>query len=117
MSITLYGIPNCDQVRKARAWLNDHGVDFDFHDFRKDGISRSLLEGWLIHVPWEVLLNRKGTTWRNLTDGQKAAVTDRNSAIDLMLEQPSAIKRPVLSVGPATYSGFSEPLYQQIFKK
>lgn len=117
MAITLYGIPNCDQVRKARAWLNDHGLTFDFHDFKKDGISQPLIEGWLIHVPWDILLNRKGTTWRNLPDQQKAAVTDPKSAIELMLEQPSAIKRPVLSFGNLTYTGFSEPLYQQIFNK
>lgn len=117
MAIILYGIPNCDQVRKARAWLDEHGLPFDFHDFKKAGVSRSLIKEWLAHVAWDVLLNKKGTTWRNLPDQQKALVTDANSAIDLMLEQPSAIKRPVLSFGESIHTGFSDPLYQQIFKK
>ena len=117
MAIVLYGIPNCDQVKKARAWLNDHALSFDFHDFKKAGISRSLIEAWLVHVAWDVLLNKKGTTWRALPDQRKAAVTDAASAAELMLEKPSVIKRPVLSVDEVTYSGFSDSLYQQIFKK
>ncbi|OGB23453.1 MAG: arsenate reductase [Burkholderiales bacterium RIFCSPLOWO2_02_FULL_57_36] len=117
MAIILYGIPNCDQVRKARAWLNDHALSFDFHDFKKAGIERSLIETWLIHLTWDVLLNKKGTTWRNLSDQRKAAITDAKSATELMLELPSAIKRPVLSIGESIHVGFSDPLYQQIFKK
>jgi arsenate reductase len=117
MAITLYGIPNCDQVRKARAWLNDHALSFDFHDFKKAGLNRSLIEPWLAHVAWDVLVNRKGATWRSLSDQQKAAITDADSAIELMVELPSMIKRPVLSIDKSIHVGFSDPLYQQIFKK
>ena len=117
MTIVLYGIPNCDQVRKARTWLNDHALPFDFHDFRKAGISHSLIQSWLTHVAWDVLLNKKGTTWRRLPDQRKAAITDQSSAIELMLELPSVIKRPVLSTVESIHVGFSDPLYQQIFKK
>lgn len=117
MSITLYGIPNCDTVKKARTWLDASGTDYTFHDFKKQGISRELISGWLRDVPWDVLVNRKGTTWRNLNDAQKAAVTDDASAIALMLESPSIIKRPVLSGAGKTSVGFSADQYQQIFKK
>jgi arsenate reductase len=117
MTITVYGIPNCDQVRKARAWLNDHALPFDFHDFKKAGVSRSLIEGWLTQIPLDVLLNKKGTTWRSLPEQQKASVIDAESAVNLMLELPSLIKRPVLATGESIHAGFSAPLYQQIFKK
>lgn len=117
MTITLYGIPNCDQVRKARAWLNDHALPFDFHDFKKAGVDRTLIATWLTSVDWNVLLNRKGTTWRSLSDQQKTAITDPDGAIELMLELPSVIKRPILAIDESIHVGFSEPLYQQIFKK
>ena len=96
MTITLYGIPNCDTVKKARTWLTSNGVDFVFHDFKKDGIDASLVKTWLRDVPWDVLVNRKGTTWRKLPDERKAEITDAASATALMLESPSVIKRPVL---------------------
>jgi arsenate reductase len=115
MAITLYGIPNCDQVKKARTWLDTHGVAYTFHDFKKAGIHRDMVNGWLAHVGWDVLVNRKGTTWRALPDERKAAITDADSAIGLMLESPSIIKRPVLSAGNGIHVGFSESLYQQIF--
>lgn len=114
MTITLYGIPNCDTVKKARAWLTEHNQAHDFHDFKKDGITRELISGWLQDVPSDVLINRKGTTWRKLTDEQKAAVTDDVSATELMLASPSVIKRPVLSYAGKTHVGFSDDLYQQI---
>lgn len=116
MNITLYGIPNCDQVRKARAWLAAHGVDHVFHDFKKAGIERGLIESWLRHLEWEALLNRKGTTWRGLSDARRLSITDAGSAIALMLESPSLIKRPVLATGSTACVGFSEPLYQRLFK-
>ncbi|MBS0307523.1 MAG: ArsC family reductase, partial [Proteobacteria bacterium] len=106
MANTLYGIPNCDQVKKARAWLNDHAVDYDFHDFKKSGVAPDLLKTWLQDVDWEVLLNRKGTTWRGLDDSRKAAITDAASAAVLMQESPSVIKRPVLHVDGTTHVGF-----------
>lgn len=117
MSIILYGKPNCDQVRKARTWLNDRSVQFDFHDFKKAGIERALIETWMVHVAWDVLLNRKGTTWRGLADTEKASITDAKSAAGLMLDLPSVIKRPVLWDGNSVHVGFSAPLYQQIFNK
>jgi arsenate reductase len=117
MTITLYGIPNCDQVKKARAWLDAQAVPYVFHDFKKAGITRTMIEAWLAELAWEVLINRKGTTWRALTGQQKAAVIDQSSAIELMLASPSVIKRPVLSTGSTTCIGYSEQLYQLTFKK
>lgn len=117
MTTTLYGIPNCDQVKKARAWLDAHAVAYRFHDFKKSGIDAAMVNGWLAHVAWDVLVNRKGTTWRALADERKAAIVDAESATALMLEAPSIIKRPVLCLVDRTHVGFSEPLYQQIFKK
>ncbi|HWU97355.1 MAG TPA: ArsC family reductase [Oxalicibacterium sp.] len=117
MGITLYGIPNCDTVKKARTWLDANGIDYTFHDFKKNGITRELIAGWLHDVSWDVLVNRKGTTWRNLTDEQKAAVNDDKSAMALMLESPSVIKRPVLSGAGKASVGFTADAYQQIFKK
>jgi arsenate reductase len=113
----LYGIPNCDTVKKARTWLADKGVAVEFHDFKKAGVTPELIKGWLAEVPWEVLVNRKGTTWRALSDQRKTSITDASSAVDLMLEMPSVIKRPVLSTGKKTVVGFSDALYQETFKK
>lgn len=115
MTITLYGIPNCDTVKKARTWLTEHNQSFDFHDFKKDGITRELISGWLQDVSADVLINRKGTTWRKLSDEQKALIKDDASAIELMMSSPSVIKRPVLSYADKTNVGFSDALYQQIF--
>ncbi|MCA1244993.1 ArsC family reductase [Massilia sp. MS-15] len=114
-TITLYGIPNCDTVKKARTWLSEHGHDFHFHDFKKQGLSRALVAGWLEQLDWETLVNRKGTTWRNLPDERKAQVKDKASALDLMLESPSVIKRPVLAgVGPVSV-GFAPDAYAARF--
>jgi arsenate reductase len=113
----LYGIPNCDTVKKARSWLADKGIETEFHDFKKAGVTPELIKGWLADVPWDVLLNRKGTTWRGLPEPRKAAITDSRSAMALMLELPSVIKRPVLVNGKKTTVGFSDALYQDIFKK
>lgn len=117
MTITLFGIPNCDTVKKARVWLADHHIDFAFHDFKKQGLSADEVANWLKTQPWEVLVNKKGTTWRNLTDAQKAAVVDAASATAVMVENTSVIKRPVLVIdGKAVQVGFSDALYQAIFK-
>lgn len=121
MGIVLYGIPNCDTVKKARVWLERRGVGFTFHDFKKAGLERATVESWLADLPWEVLVNRKGTTWRQLDEARKAAVTDAASAADLMLAAPSVVKRPVLALpqavpgGRRTHCGFSDELYGQIF--
>ncbi len=109
--ITLYGIPNCDTVKKARTWLAEHGIDYAFHDYKKDGIDAKRLEGWCLSAGWSVVLNRAGTTFRALTDAQKENI-DQKKAIKLMLAQPSLIKRPVLVVGSrAPVVGFKPEIY------
>ncbi len=95
--ITLYGIPNCDTVKKARTWLTDHGVDYAFHDFKKQGVPTTLLPGWIDAVGLDTLINRRGPTWRKLDAATQAAVVDSASAQALMLTQASAIKRPVIA--------------------
>ena len=94
--ITLYGIPNCDTVKKARAWLSERGADVTFHDFKKQGVPCDAADRWLKAVNWEILVNRKGTTWRKLEEAERAAVVDAASAKALMLAQASVIKRPVV---------------------
>ena len=97
--ITLYGIPNCDTVKKARAWLVEHGKSHEFHDFKKRGVPPAALTRWTEAVGWESLLNRKGTTWRKLSAGEQEAVKDCGSAQALMLAQTSVVKRPVVDWG------------------
>ena len=94
---TLYGIPNCDTVKKARAWLTEHGVEYTFHDFKKQGVPASDLDGWLKAAGWETLVNRKGTTWRKLDEAERSKVADAASAKVLMLNNASVIKRPVVA--------------------
>jgi len=93
----VYGIPNCDTVKKARAWLTDHGLEATFHDFKKQGVPEAELTTWLAAVGWETLLNRKGTTWRKLDPAVQAGVTDSASAKAVMQEHASTIKRPVIA--------------------
>jgi arsenate reductase (glutaredoxin) len=93
---TLYGIPNCDTVKKARAWLTDNGHAYTFHDFKKQGVPADRLDAWLQTLGWETLVNRQGTTWRKLDDAVRLSVVDSGSAKALMLDHPSVIKRPVL---------------------
>ena len=106
MPIVLYGIPNCDTVKRARAWLAAHGHDASFHDFKKAGVPPEALDRWISDLGWERLLNRQGTTWRKLDDATRAAVTDAASARAVMLAQPSVIKRPVVDWGGALTVGF-----------
>lgn len=110
MTPTLYGIPNCDTVKKARVWLDQHGVAYVFHDYKKAGIDRERLECWVAAHGWETVLNRAGTTFRALPDADKAGI-NAGKAIDLMLAQPSMIKRPVLDLGDRTLVGFKPDLY------
>ncbi|CAN5298122.1 ArsC family reductase [soil metagenome] len=117
LEAVLYGIPNCDTVKKARSWLDAHKVAYQFHDFKKSAISAELIQFWLNDIEWEVLLNRKGTTWRALPEERKSGITSVEAAIALMREQPSVIKRPVLCTGGKCYVGFSDQLYKPIFKK
>lgn len=95
-TITLYGIPNCDTVKKARTWLTDHGASYAFHDFKKQGVPASHLPTWTAAVGWDKLINRQGTTWRKLPPDAQAAVRDAASAAALAQAEPSAIKRPVV---------------------
>ena len=110
--VTIYGIKNCDTMKKARAWLDGHGVAYGFHDYKAAGIERGRLEGWARSVGWETLLNRAGTTFRKLPDDRKEGITGPR-ALALMLEQPSMIKRPVLEVGGRVIVGFDPATYQQ----
>jgi arsenate reductase (glutaredoxin) len=105
-NIVLYGIPNCDTVKKARAWLDGQGVAYQFHDFRKQGVPGEQLDGWISQLGWERLVNRQGTTWRKLAPAAQADVKDAASAKALMQLQPSVIKRPVVEWGGKTTVGF-----------
>ena len=96
MPLVLYGIPNCDSVKRARAWLGEHGVVHVFHDFKKDGVPAARLEAWIAAVGWQALINRQGTTWRKLDVAAQAGVVDATGASALMQAQPSVIKRPVV---------------------
>jgi Spx/MgsR family transcriptional regulator len=113
MSITIYGIKNCDTMKKARAWLDSHGVDYAFHDYKSAGIERAKLETWAKKAGWEMLLNRAGLAFKKLPDKDKQGVTEKK-AIALMLKQPSMIKRPVLELsGGKLLVGFAPELYSQ----
>jgi Spx/MgsR family transcriptional regulator len=115
---TLYGIPNCDTVKKARAWLTEHGVPYQFHDFKKHGVPEKQLDHWLATAGWERLLNRQGTTWRKLDAAAKAAVTDEKSARALMLAQPIVIKRPAVEWPNAAVTvGFDASDWQNRFSR
>ncbi|TDR32291.1 arsenate reductase [Hydromonas duriensis] len=106
--ITVYGIPNCSSVKKTRAWLDSHSIDYVFHDFKKQGIDESTIKSWLSHVPLTVLVNRKGTTWRGLSSEQQAMSQDEHSAIELMMQNSSVIKRPVLVFDSGVIVGHDE---------
>ena len=112
--VTIYGIKNCDTMKKARTWLEDKGVAHTFHDYKASGIERAKLESWANEMGWEVLLNRAGTTFRKLTDAEKANLTEKK-AIALMVKQPSLIKRPVLDVGGRLTVGFKPEIYEKAF--
>jgi arsenate reductase (glutaredoxin) len=110
MTITIYGIKNCDTMKKARGWLDSHGVAYDFHDYKAEGITQDKLKQWCDQLGWEILLNRAGTTFRKLPDGDKEDLNARK-AIALMLAQPSMIKRPVLDLGGHLLVGFKPEIY------
>jgi len=112
--ITLYGISNCDTVRKARRWLDDHQVQYRFHDLRTDGLSPELLDHWIQAIGWEPLLNRRGTTWRKLPDAQRNNL-DINLARQIMLAHPAIIKRPVVDTGQGHHVGFSNDRFTRLF--
>jgi arsenate reductase (glutaredoxin) len=110
MSITIYGIKNCDTMKKARAWLDSHGLAYDFHDYKTAGIGKEKLKQWSDQLGWEALLNRAGTTFRKLPDSDKEGLNERK-ALALMLAQPSMIKRPVLDLGGKLLVGFKPDSY------
>ncbi len=112
--VTIYGIKNCDTMKKARAWLDGHGVAYDFHDYKTAGISSRMLQGWAREVGWERLLNRAGTTFRKLPAEDKSGLTE-TTAIALMVAQPSMIKRPVLDRGGHLLVGFRPEDYAKAF--
>lgn len=110
MTVTLYGIPNCDTVKKARVWMDQHGVAYAFHDYKKAGVDRAKLEQWVDEHGWETVLNRAGATFRKLPEADRSDL-DRDKAVALMLEQPSMIKRPVLDLGDRRLVGFKPEVY------
>lgn len=110
---TLYGIPNCDTMKKARNWLDANGLDYRFHNYKKDGLDEALLRRWVADIGWEALLNRRGTTWRKLPQEVRDGI-DEETAIRVMLENPSIIRRPVLEIGERRLVGFSEQTYREI---
>jgi arsenate reductase len=112
----LYGIKNCDTMKKARAWLDDHAVAYEFHDYKSAGIDRETLAGWVGRVGWEALLNRAGTTFRKLPEDEKTGLTEAR-AIALMLKQPSMIKRPVLEADGVFTVGFKPEVYEAALKR
>lgn len=114
MSPTLYGMPNCDTVKKARGWLDGRGVTYAFHDYKKAGIDAATLNRWADAVGWEVLLNRAGTTFRKLSDAERADI-DRAKAIGLMIAQPSLIKRPVVEGAGPLLLGFKPDVWSATF--
>ncbi len=111
--LVVYGIPNCGSVKNARSWLEAQGIAYEFHDFKKAGLDAATIAGWLKKQPWDVLVNRKGLTWRGLTDAQKAAVVDADSATALMLANPSVVKRPVIVKGATVVVGYDAAQYEQ----
>src|SRR5262245_14780041 len=110
-TVTIYGIKNCDTMKKARAWLDGKGIGYNFHDYKNEGIDRKSLESWCKKVGWEKLLNRAGTTFRKLPDAEKTNLNEAK-AVALMLAQPSMIKRPVLDVGGKLTVGFDPAEYR-----
>jgi arsenate reductase len=111
---TIYGIANCDTMKKAITWLKDNNIPVEFHDYKKKGISAEKLEEWLTQKPWDVLINKAGTTWKKLSEEEKAI--NNESALKLMLEKTSLIKRPIIESDKIVAMGFNPENYQQLFK-
>lgn len=120
-SITLFGIPNCDTVKKARTWLEQQAIPFEFHNFKKDGLTAEQVEIWLKKIDFATLINRKGTSWRALSEEQKSSADNPADAMKLILTNPSLIKRPVLQINGDKLThigvGFNDQQYQTIFKE
>ena len=112
--VTIYGIRNCDTMKKAMRWLDEHEVDYRFHDYRKEGLDAARLKAWEKELGWETLLNRRGQLWRKLPQTQRDTI-NRDSALQLMQANPGIIKRPVLDLGQRRVVGFSPAAYQELF--
>jgi len=113
----VYGIPNCNTVKKAITWLQEHKISYEFHDYKKKGISSAKLSEWSKQVGWEILLNRKGTTWKQLDQSLQNSIKSEKSAVSLLIEKTSAIKRPLIEKnGKVVVIGFEEGLYKRLFK-
>ena len=117
MRVKLYGIANCDKVRAARAWLTQHDVDAEFHDFKRQGVTQALLAGWLKQMEWTELVNRRGTTWKQLPQARREGVTSAAAAGALMLDKPSVIRRPVMDLDGKLHVGFDAGAYSTLFGK
>ena len=111
----LYGIPNCNSVKKAFDWLSDHKIAYEFHNYKKSGITKNTLSDWCKKVYWQKLVNKQGTTWRNLDPEVQKAITNKTAAIQLMMEQTSVIKRPVIEFGDQLLVGFDEAAFEAAF--
>lgn len=114
MTITMYGIPNCDTIKKAKKWLEAEGVEYNFHDYRKQGIDKAMVETFCQQLGWENVVNKRGTTFRQLSQEQKDNL-DQHSAIELLVEQPAMIKRPILVANGTYHLGFKADQYAAIF--
>ena len=112
--ITVYGIKNCDTVKKARKWLEEQGIDYQFHDFREDGVERDAVAAWLDELGWQKLVNKRSTTWKTL-DEQTRQNMDEKMALEAIVAQPTLIKRPLLDTGKARFTGFNVANYEKIF--
>ena len=111
----LYGIANCDSVKKARTWLATHAIEYEFHDYKKHGVDADLLRDWMMQLGWERIINRQGQTWRKLSDSEKAAVQDSAAALKLALDKPSVIKRPAVEYQGQLILGFDPAQYSTTF--
>jgi len=114
--ITLYGIKNCDTVKKARRWLEQHNIDYNFYDFRADGLTEAQVQAWLGELGWETLVNRRSTSWKQLDVGLREDM-DEDSALRAILAQPTLIKRPLLDTGTSCHVGFAEKNYRELFNQ
>lgn len=113
VKMKIYGIPNCNTMTKAMDWLTENNVEFEFHDYKKIGISKIRLEEWSLAVGWEELINKKGTTWRMLNPDAQKKISNKKVAFDLMIDKPSIIKRPVIEFNDTIVVGFDEEVYKQ----
>ena len=111
---TLYGIKNCDTVKKARNWLEQQGIDYQFHDFRDDGLEQDAVARWLTELGWETLINKRSTSWKALDEATREAMSD-STALTAIMEQPTLIKRPLLDTGQKRHTGFKADTYTTIF--